>query len=129
MKYIVKGVKKIEGEVDISGSKNASLPILAGSILNSKVTKLYNLPDIKDVNTTLNILELLGCKIARKKNKVTIDSSNMDKYEIPSNLMSELRSSVILAGAIIGKFKKAIFSYPGRMRDWSKTNRPTYRKF
>lgn len=115
MRYIVKGTKKLEGRVDISGSKNASLPILAASILNSKTTKLYNLPDIKDVNTTLNILEILGCKVTKKKNKVVIDSSNMDKFEIPSNLMRELRSSVILAGAVIGKFKKAIFSYPGRM--------------
>ena len=113
MKYNIKGVKKLEGIVDISGSKNASLPILAASILNGKTTKIYNLPDIKDVKTTLKILELLGCKIEKKKNKVIIDSSNMDKYEIPSDLMRELRSSVILAGSIIGRFKKSIFSYPG----------------
>ncbi|MCI8965687.1 MAG: UDP-N-acetylglucosamine 1-carboxyvinyltransferase [Clostridia bacterium] len=113
MKYNIKGVKRLEGIVEISGSKNASLPILAGSILNGGVTKIYNLPDIRDVNTTLEILEILGCSISKKRNKVIIDSSKMNKSEIPENLMRELRSSVILAGAIIGRFKKAVFSYPG----------------
>lgn len=113
MKYHIKGVKKLEGVVNISGSKNASLPILAASILNGGIAKIYNLPEIKDVKTTLKILELLGCKVTKKKNKVTIDSSNMDKFEIPIELMRELRSSVILAGSIIGRFRKAIFSYPG----------------
>ena len=113
MKYKIKGVKKLEGVVNISGSKNASLPILAASILNGKKSTIYNLPDIKDVKTTLKILELLGCKIEKKRNKVIIDSSNMDKYIVPHDLMRELRSSVILAGSIIGRFKKATFSYPG----------------
>lgn len=113
MKYKLKGVKKLEGIVNISGSKNASLPILAATILNGKKATIYNLPDIKDVKTTLKILELLGCKVDKKKNKVIIDSSNMDKYTVPHDLMRELRSSVILAGSIIGRFKRAIFSYPG----------------
>ena len=113
MKYKLKGVKKLEGIVNISGSKNASLPILAATILNGKKATIYNLPDIKDVKITLKILELLGCKVDKKKNKVIIDSSNMDKYTVPHDLMRELRSSVILAGSIIGRFKRAIFSYPG----------------
>lgn len=113
MKYNIKGVKKLEGNVQISGSKNASLPILAASILNGGVSKIYNLPDIRDVNTTLKILEILGCSVSKKKNKVVIDSTKMNKTEIPEELMRELRSSVILAGAIIGRFKKAVFSYPG----------------
>ena len=113
MKYKIKGVKKLEGIVNISGSKNASLPILAASILNGKTASIYNLPDIKDVKTTLKILEILGCKVVKKRNKVIIDSSNMDKFVVPHDLMRELRSSVILAGSIIGRFKKAVFSYPG----------------
>ena len=61
--YIIKGGTKLEGEVSVSGSKNASLPILAACILNGKVNKLYNVPDISDVRITLNILEDLGCII------------------------------------------------------------------
>ena len=111
--YIIQGGAKLEGEVKISGSKNASLPILAASILNAGVTKLYNVPNIHDTQKMLEILELLGCKIKKKENKITIDSSKVKKYEIPENLMREMRSSVVLAGSLIGKYKTATFSYPG----------------
>ena len=74
--YIVKGGKSLKGTVSVSGSKNASLPILAASIISGKTTKLYNLPNIEDVRTTLQILELLGCKIKRDKRKVIINSKN-----------------------------------------------------
>ena len=111
--YIIEGRAKLEGEVNISGSKNASLPILAATILNAGVTKLYNVPNIHDVQKMLEILQLLGCKIKKKENKIIIDSSNVKKYEIPENLMREMRSSVVLAGSLLGKFKTATFSYPG----------------
>ncbi len=111
--YIIQGGTKLEGEVKISGSKNASLPILAASILNGGTTKLYNVPNIHDVQKMLEILELLGCKIKRKENKTIIDSSNVKKHEIPEHLMREMRSSVILAGSLIGRCKSASFSYPG----------------
>jgi len=111
--YIIEGRTKLEGEISISGSKNASLPILAASILNTGVTKLYNVPNIHDVQKMLEILQLLGCKIKKKENKIIIDSSNVKKYEIPENLMREMRSSVILAGSLLGKYRTATFSYPG----------------
>lgn len=111
--YIIQGGVKLEGEIEISGSKNASLPILAASILNGGTTKLYNVPKIHDVQKMLEILELLGCKIKKKENKIIIDSSNVKKYEIPEHLMREMRSSVVLAGSLIGKYKSATFSYPG----------------
>ena len=111
--YIIKGGKKLEGEVHISGSKNASLPIIAATILNRGITKLYNIPKIHDTEMMYEILKELGCKIKKEKNKVIIDSSNVNKFEISENLMREMRSSVILAGALLGKYGKATFSYPG----------------
>jgi len=72
--YIIEGRKKLEGEVTISGSKNASLPILAASILNGKKTALYNVPNIHDTQITRKILELLGCKTVKKGNKIVVDS-------------------------------------------------------
>ena len=75
---------------------NASLPILAASILNKSIVKLYNVPEIEDVNVTLKILEHLKCKIKRNKNNVILDSSNMEGKMIPEELMRKLRSSVIL---------------------------------
>lgn len=112
-KYIIQGGNKLEGEVTASGSKNASLPIIAASILNGNSTTLYNVPDIQDTKITLEILKILGCKIIKKNGKIIIDSSSMNKTQIPSELMHKLRSSVILAGAIIGRFREAVFSYPG----------------
>ena len=111
--YIIQGKTKLEGEVSISGSKNASLPILAATILNAGTTKLYNVPNIHDVQKMLEILELLGCRIKKKDNKIIIDSSNVKKHEIPEHLMREMRSSVILSGSLLGKYKTATFSYPG----------------
>lgn len=111
--YIIEGGKKLEGEINISGSKNASLPIMAASILSGKTTTLYNVPNIYDISTTLNILKLLGCKVTKKNGKIVIDSKDITKDEIPDELMRKMRSSVVLAGAIIGRLKKAVFSYPG----------------
>ena len=112
-KYIIKGSNKLEGKVKISGSKNAALPIIAASILNAGKTTLYNVPNIHDTQMMFEILKNLGGKVEKKNNKIIIDTSKIKKYEIPEDLMRQMRSSVILAGSLIGKYQKAIFSYPG----------------
>ena len=112
-KLIIQGGKKLEGEVQISGSKNAALPIIAGTVLIKGKTTLYNVPNIQDVQTMFEIIKDIGGKVTKKNNKIIIDTSKIHTYEIPENLMRKMRSSVILAGAIIGKYKKAKFSYPG----------------
>ena len=66
-KYIIEGGKKLEGVIEASGSKNASLPILAASILSGKKSTLYNIPNIYDTETTQKILMFLGCKVSKKK--------------------------------------------------------------
>ena len=111
--YIIKGGKKIAGEVEISGSKNAALPIIAATILNGGKSTLYNVPNIHDTQMMFEILKKLGGKVTKKSNKIIIDTSKINKYEIPEDLMRQMRSSVILAGGLIGKHNKAIFSYPG----------------
>ena len=111
--YIIEGGKKLEGTVKISGSKNSSLPIIAASILNAGTTTLYNVPNIQDTQMMFKILEELGAKVEKKNGKIKIDASKIKKYEIPQELMHKMRSSVILAGALVGRYKKAIFSYPG----------------
>ena len=102
--YIIEGGQKLEGSVKISGSKNSSLPIIAATILNAGKTTLYNVPHIQDTQMMYKILETLGAKI--------------EKFEIPPDLMNKMRSSVILAGALLGRYKKAIFSYPGDCDIW-----------
>lgn len=111
--YIIEGGKKLEGEVTISGSKNASLPIMAAAILNAGTTKLYNIPRIRDTRITQDILRFLGCKVKRGNDKIEIQAKNIHKKEIPEDLMHQMRSTVILAGALLGRFKEVKFSYPG----------------
>ena len=111
--YIIKGGARLEGTVTISGSKNSALPIIAGTILNKGITTLYNVPNIQDTQKMYEIIKILGGSVQKKKNKVIIDTSNINKYEIPDILMHQMRSSVIIVGAIIGRYKEATFSYPG----------------
>lgn len=111
--YIIEGGKRLMGEVEVSGSKNASLPILASTILNGGTNKLYNIPKISDTKITLEILQMLGCKVKRNNGKIIIDSKTMTGTQIPHELMHKMRSTVILAGAILGRFKEVTLSYPG----------------
>lgn len=113
MKYIIQGGKDINGEVRISGSKNAALPILAASILNNGITELKNVPNISDIKIMLQILEKLGCKIQQKSDKIVINSKNINSFEIPKDLMHKMRSSVSIVGALIGRFGRCKFTYPG----------------
>ena len=112
-KYIVKGGKKLEGIVKVSGSKNAALPIIAASILNKGTTKLYNIPDIHDTKVTLEILKFLGCKVTKNNDNIYVDAKNIFRKEIPEHLMRKMRSTVIIAGAILSRFREVKFSYPG----------------
>lgn len=112
-KYIVEGGKPLSGEIKISGSKNASLPILAASLLNNGVIEFTNCPEIHDVKIMLNILQNLGCKVTYNNSKIVIDSRGLDSFEIPNELMHEMRSSVILVGVLLGRVGKCQFTYPG----------------
>ena len=111
--YVLEGGKKLDGEVVISGSKNAALPIIAATILNDKKVEITNCPDIHDVKIMLTILKALGCSVHMNENRVLIDTSNINNCEIPENLMHEMRSSVIIVGAMLGRMKKCVFTYPG----------------
>ena len=111
--YIVKGGNRLEGTVKISGSKNSSLPIIAATILNGGETTLYNVPNIHDTQMMFEILRTIGAKVTKKKNKVIINTRDIKGYEIPEDLMRQMRSSVIFAGSLLGKYKKCTLSYPG----------------
>lgn len=112
-KYVINGGSTISGEIEVSGSKNSALPIIAACILNAGTTTLYNVPNIKDTNGMYKILEDLGCTVKKKGKKIIIDSSNINKFEIDEQLMGKMRSSVIIVGALLARFRKAVFSYPG----------------
>lgn len=112
-RYVIEGGKKLQGTIYVSGSKNASLPIIAATILNKGINKLYNVPNIHDTKMMFKILEKLGCKIKKGNGKIIIDSRNIRNHEIPENLMNQMRSSVIIAGALLSRDKEVMFTYPG----------------
>ena len=82
--YIIKGGNKLEGTVKISGSKNSSLPIIAATILNGGETTLYNVPNIHDTQMMFEILRKIGGKVTKKKNKVIIDTKDINKKTRPT---------------------------------------------
>lgn len=112
-KLIVFGGQKLKGEIIVEGSKNAVLPILAATILNGDTNIISNCPRLKDVDAMLEILKDMGCKISQEENLVIIDSSTINKTEIPEELAAEMRSSIIFLGPILARFKKVTISYPG----------------
>ena len=112
-RFIINGGKRLFGEAQIQGSKNSVLPILAATVLIRGESVIENCPDISDVEATVKILKYLGCKVKRENHTVIVDSADMDKYDIPDELMREMRSSVVFLGAIIGRMGKASLSTPG----------------
>ena len=107
------GGNRLAGSTRVQGAKNAVLPIMAASVLSGGETVLHNVPDLRDVTTTLRILQHLGCTAVRDGDTVRIDSRGMHCDFIPHALMRELRSSVIFLGAILARFGTARLSMPG----------------
>ena len=114
-KLLIKGKKELSGKISISGSKNATLPILAASILSDQV-KLKNIPLVKDIFTMLELLKFIGLKtsIFKKKNIIEIKNSNKNiKTLAPYRLVKTMRAGVLVLGPLLTKYKKAKISLPG----------------
>lgn len=111
--YRIQGGEKLRGSVRIEGSKNAVLPILAACIINGGRNVLYNYPDLRDVSVMLNILEVIGCKVEKMDDMLVVDTTEILTSEIPDKLVREMRSSVVIIGAMLTRMKKTILSYPG----------------
>ena len=112
-KFIVKGEVQLCGSVRISGAKNATLPIMAATLLCSGVSIIHDVPFLRDIQAMQDILTLLGAKISRQDHTMLIDTTNVSKAEIPEHLMREMRASVFLMGPLLGRFRKVRVSYPG----------------
>ena len=114
-KLEVLGGKKLRGQVDISGSKNASLPILAATILSDEKISLSNLPRVKDIETMLNLLKSIGSNIKRdsKKKSLSITNNKKLKFFAPYNLVKTMRAGILVLGPMLARFRKAKVSLPG----------------
>ena len=114
-KFLINGPCKIKGNVSVSGSKNASLPILAATLLFDKPVVIKNLPRVRDINTMLNLLKSLGSKIILSSDKKTakiINKKNMKTFASYS-LVKTMRGSILVLGPLISKYHKSKTSLPG----------------
>ena len=112
-RLIIKGGRRIEGELAVQGAKNSALPLLAAAVLCKGQTELYNCPRLSDCDAACRILSALGCSCKREGNVVCIDSSALRTSEISEKLMREMRSSIIFMGALIGRTGQCRLSFPG----------------
>ena len=114
-KLIIRGKKKLLGSVNISGSKNATLPILAATLLTDKIVTLKKIPLVQDVYTMINLLKYIGLNVEISKKLNTLKISNKKKLKTiaPYNLLKTMRAGVLVLGPLLAKYKKAKVSLPG----------------
>jgi UDP-N-acetylglucosamine 1-carboxyvinyltransferase len=114
-KFLLTGPCKVEGKIDVSGSKNAALPILAATLLFDKPVELKNLPNVRDVQTMLALLKSLGSKIVISRNKKSVKIYNFKKMKTFAsyNLVKTMRAGILVLGPLLSKHYKSITSLPG----------------
>ena len=112
-KLEVFGKNKLKGSIVISGSKNASLPILAATLLSNKKFFLKNIPKVKDIETMINLLKSLGSRIKFINKKLMIDNSKQTKKFASYTLVRTMRAGILVLGSLLAKFGSAKVSLPG----------------
>ena len=112
-KIRIRGGRKLDGSIDIQGSKNGALPILAACVIADGVSVIHNCPVLTDVSAAVAILRHLGCVVTREGHTLTVDSRNISCYNIPVKLMREMRSSIVFLGSILSRMGKARLCAPG----------------
>jgi UDP-N-acetylglucosamine 1-carboxyvinyltransferase len=115
-KFVITGGKRLSGKLDIAGSKNAVLPILAATLLPERGESIiHNLPDLRDVDIFLQVLEYLGARVKRypPDKALAISSENLQRYEAPYHLVRKMRASFLVFGPLLARFGRAQVSLPG----------------
>ena len=112
-KITIEGNNLLSGEIKISGAKNSAVALIPAAVLSKEKSIIYNVPEIKDIEYLIKIMELLDCKIEYKNNTLYIDSSNLKNKPIPEDLSVQMRASYYFMGALLAKFGKVEMSFPG----------------
>lgn len=113
-KLLITGGVKLAGEITVSGAKNASLPILAATLLAREPVVISNIPHLKDVATTLTLLQSMGVQVTLDdRQKVSVDSSNVTELCAPYDLVKTMRASILVLGPLVARFGRADVSLPG----------------
>lgn len=112
-KFIIHGGKPLKGEITVSGSKNAALPILCATLLSKEKSVLENVPDIADVHSMIKILEDLGAKIQFENHKLEIDPSSLKNKELNPSLVKKMRASILAVGSFLPRMGEIKMEFPG----------------
>ena len=112
-KLVVNGAKELSGSVEISGAKNAVLPLMAATLLTEGEHSINRVPDLKDTRTFLNLLEMLGAKSTHNNGDLVVDSSNVNSTVAPYDLVKTMRASFYVMGPLLGRLGEARVSLPG----------------
>ncbi len=112
-KLLITGGNRLHGEVTISGAKNAALPILCASLLAETPLHLSAIAALKDIDTTLKLLDMMGVKITRKGSEVTLDASEVASFEATYEMVKTMRASILVLGPLLARFGTARVSLPG----------------
>src|SRR3990167_6482441 len=112
-KLIIEGDRPLRGEVKISGSKNAALPILAATLLTDEPFVIRNVPNLRDTRTMIALLKSLGKKVEVEGNRLTVTANGRPNYVADYKLVSTMRGSFCVLGPLLAKLKKAKVSLPG----------------
>ena len=112
-KLVIRGGKRLKGEVEISGAKNAALPIVAASLLASGTSMVSRVPNLKDVLTIGQLIRHLGAEFSHEDNKTVINTERIRIFEAPYELVRTMRASVLVLGPLVAKYGKAKVSLPG----------------
>ena len=113
-KLVIHGAKPLQGEVIISGAKNAALPIMAGTLLASDNVTIANVPHLRDVTTMMELLGQLGARlVVDEKMNVQVDASSVSEFTAPYELVKTMRASILVLGPLLARFGRADVSLPG----------------
>ena len=112
-KITVEGGPRLEGEVRVSGAKNAALPILVSALLTDGWNTFTNVPALMDIESTKNLLSTLGAQIVDEDGTVRINASGLNSHEAPYDLVRKMRASILVLGPLLARLKKARVSLPG----------------
>ncbi|CAM3673573.1 UDP-N-acetylglucosamine 1-carboxyvinyltransferase [Rheinheimera salexigens] len=111
--FLVTGGQPLQGNVTISGAKNAALPILFASLLSASTSTIRNVPKLKDIETTIKLLQLFGAEVSFADNVVTVDGAGVNNQFAPYELVKTMRASILALGPLLSRFGKAEVSLPG----------------
>lgn len=112
-KILVQGGRKLSGRVAISGAKNAALPILAATLLCDGPNTFTHVPNLRDIRSTLDLLQHLGAECDMRDNTVTVDAGGLNNHEAPYDLVRKMRASILVLGPLVARLKRARVSLPG----------------